>query len=294
MLKRLNNAIYLYSLTVNSTSLLDSDLLSESEFEKILKLLCKSYVYSKEAGSKNGRLHYQAVISLNQRTRNPIRAFAEHVPKEDLPFWHFCPCSNINALKRYVAKQPIGVVREYSRQFAAPNVFNEIILRHCQLGMLEILEEKADARSIFIFSSAGNLGKTTMIKYLINKHPTVVAPSVGTLDSAAQAITKRLQIYNADPGVQKIYLCWDVTRTSPLLNKKEKKIQLFSICESTVSGLLVSAFGGQLNSYYAAAGKAIPIIFTNADLSEFDDMVSLDREQYYKWNPIKRIWEHPK
>ncbi len=157
MLKKLNSAIYLYSLTVNSTSLSDSDLMSESEFEKILKSLCKSYVYSKEAGSKNGRLHYQAVISLNQRTRNPIRAFAEHVSKEELPYWHFCPCSDINALKRYVAKQPIGVVREYSKKFTTPNVFDEIILRHCQLGMLEILEEKADARSIFIFSSAGNL-----------------------------------------------------------------------------------------------------------------------------------------
>lgn len=293
MLKKLNNAVFLYSLTINSKSLSDSDLLSESELDKILKSCCKSYVYSKEAGSENGRLHYQAVISLNQRTRNPIRVFSEHLSNEDLPYWHFCPCSDINALKRYVAKQPIGAVREWSKKFVAKSVFEEIQLRHSQIGMLEILEKKADARSIFIFSSAGNLGKTTMIKYLINKFPTVVAPSVGTLDAAAQAITKRLQIYNADPSVQKIYLCWDVTRTSPLLKKLERKIQLFSICESCVSGLLVCAFGGSITSFYAEAGKAIPIIFTNADLSTFDDMVSLDREQYYKWDPIKRIWEHP-
>ncbi len=159
--------------------------------------------------------------------------------------------------------------------------------------MLEILEEQSDDRSIFVFSDTrGNLGKTTFIKYLMMKDGVgcVFAPTTGTLDSASSSVVRQLQAYNLDPGIQRIYLTFDITRTSPYLKNLEKKVQLLSLCEHAVSGLLSCAFQGATRNYYAKSGKTVPVIFTNASTKKFEDCISQDRECFYSYNYIKKEW----
>lgn len=260
--------------------------------EKILKKECKAYVFSLEKGSQ-GRYHYQCVVHLLNRTRNPKTQFIKHIGKSNIPYWEFSPCSNIRALKEYCAKDPLSEVCRFTSETLALPIFDQIQLRHAQLGMLEVLEEQSDDRSIFVFSDTrGNLGKTTFIKYLMMKDGVgcVFAPTTGTLDSASSSVVRQLQAYNLDPGIQRIYLTFDITRTSPYLKNLEKKVQLLSLCEHAVSGLLSCAFQGATRNYYAKSGKTVPVIFTNASTKKFEDCISPDRECFYSYNYIKKEW----
>ncbi len=112
----------------------------------------------------------------------------------------------------------------------------------------------------------------------------VYAPSTGTLDSQCVSIVRQLQAYNSDPGIERIYLTFDITKTSPYLKNLEKKVQLLSLCEHAVSGLLSCAFQGATRNYYAQAGKTVPVIFTNEYSAEFQDCISPDREYFYSYD----------
>ncbi len=151
MSKHQNNPIRVYSLTISSSHPSENLLLPIKDLEQILKKECKSYVFSLEVGSQ-GRHHYQCVIHLLERTRNPKTQFIKHIGKELIPYWEFSPCSNIRALKEYCAKSPLGEVSRFTRATKALPLFDQIQLRHAQLGMLEILEKEADDRAIFVFS----------------------------------------------------------------------------------------------------------------------------------------------
>ncbi len=120
---------------------------------------------------------------------------------------------------------------------------------------------------------------------------TVFAPSTGTIDSQAASIVRSLYTYNIDPGIEQIYLTFDITRTSPYLKNEDRKIALLSLCEHAVSGLLSCAFQGSTRSFYSKAGKAVPIIFTNAKVKEFHDLVSVDRERFYSYDYKLKVWE---
>lgn len=290
MSKQIKNPIRVFSLTINANHPTENTLITQQELEEILQKECKAYVFSLEKAS---RYHYQSIVHLKERTRNPLRQFIKHIGKDNIPYWEFSPCSDIRALSQYVAKSPLGETCRFSQPALAKTIFEHIELRHAQLAVSEILEKHSNDRSIFIFSSAGGLGKSTYIKWLHMQTGIgcVYAPSTGTIDSQAASITRQLYTYNIDPGIEKIYLTFDITRTSPYLKNQDRKIALLSLCEHAVTGLLSCAFQGSTRSYFAKAGKCVPVIFTNAHPREFEDLVSEDREFYYQYDYSKKTWE---
>ncbi len=155
MSKHQVNPVRVYSLTINSSSRTENLLLSTKDLEIILKKECKAYVFALEQGAQ-GRHHYQCIVHLMERTRNPHRCFLKHVPS-GIELWEFSPCSNVKALQNYVAKSPLGEVSRFSQQALALPIFDHIELRHAQLAMLEIIQKESDDRSIFVFSSQGGL-----------------------------------------------------------------------------------------------------------------------------------------
>lgn len=112
----------------------------------------------------------------------------------------------------------------------------------------------------------------------------------GTIDSQAASIVRSLYTYNIDPGIERIYLTFDITKTSPYLKNKDRKVALLSICEHAVTGLLSCAFQGSTRSYFAKAGKCVPVIFTNAPCSDFEDLISPDREHFYDFCYKTKTW----
>lgn len=291
MSKPNKNPIRVFSLTINSSHPTENKLLSTEELEKILKKECRAYVFSLERGIQ-GRYHYQCVVHLLVRTRNPQRQFIKYTSTQEIPLWEFSACSDIKALTSYVAKSPLGEISRFTQPTKPHNIFDKITLRHAQLGIQEILEQTANDRSIFVFSSQGGLGKSTYIKWLHMQTGIgcVYAPSTGTLDSQAASITRQLYTYNIDPGIQRIYLTFDITRTSPYLKNQDRKIALLSLCEHAVTGLLSCAFQGSTRNYFATSGKCVPVIFTNACLSEFEGLISPDREHFYDYSYKTKKW----
>lgn len=289
---QIKNPIRVFSLTINSSHPTENRLIPINELEIILQKECKAYVFSLEKGEK-GRFHYQSIVHLRDRTRNPSRLFVKQIGKDNIPLWEFSPCSNIRSLTTYVGKSPLGEVCRFSQLAVAKPIFDHIELRHAQLAMSEILEKEANDRSIFIFSSQGGLGKSTYIKWLHMQTGIgcVYAPSTGTIDSQAASITRQLYTYNIDPGIQKIYLTFDITRTSPYLKNQDRKIALLSLCEHAVTGLLSCAFQGSTRSYFAKSGKCVPVIFTNAHPNQFEGLISVDREYFYTYDYKKKSWE---
>lgn len=166
MSKPNKNPIRVFSLTINSSHPTENRLLKTEDLDKILKKECRAYVYSLEKGEQ-GRYHYQCIVHLLVRTRNPSRQFIKHTSLEEIPLWEFSPCADVKALSKYVTKSSLNEVSRFTQPTKQPDIFDQIKLRHAQLAIQEILENTATDRSIFVFStSLGGLGKSTFIKWL--------------------------------------------------------------------------------------------------------------------------------
>jgi len=279
------NGIRIWSLTINSPDPKAKTMsLSSQELSDVLKKVANQFVFALELGEKNGRLHYQCVVHLKERTRTPYVLIQPYVDKETLCFWQFQPANNVNALKQYCAKNPIGEVCRFTREFKPVPYFDEITLRPLQQEMVSIVEKERDDRSVFIFSDPiGNSGKSTLIKHYMNTECSVFAPSVGTPDSISASIVQQLSRKLQDPTTDKkcIYLLFDITHTSNLMKSADKRNNFASICESAVTGLLSCSFQGKTNSFYATAGKVCPIVMTNFEPNDYKSLFSKDRNHIY-------------
>lgn len=277
------NPLRIWALTINSPHPTEDRLPSRERLGEFLKKICKSFTFSKEIGSQGeGRYHYQCVINLQDkyRTRNPASLLYKMETKEfDYKYWEFQPCENYKALELYCGKDPVdGVVSRYNRKHVPPQHFNYKTLNHAQLGIKACIEKYAGDRSVFVFCNPeGNIGKTEFCKQLMMTDAVVFSSSVGSCDAIANQCVRDLAYFNNDPSISRIYLIFDITKTSPFLYK-ERLSQLASIMESAVSGILISSFGtGKSHKYFAEAGKCVPIIMTNEMPQRFAGMFSRDR-----------------
>jgi len=281
------NPIRIWSLTINASDPLLDTLVDEQSLASIFKKICKSYVFAKELGEQK-RFHYQCFLHLKEKTRTPVKLLSPYVDKEFMYLWQFSPAHDTNALKSYCAKNPVGEVCRFTQDYKPIALFEDIQLRPIQQQIVDLVEEHRSTRSIFVFSdSVGGIGKSTTIKFFLNKFPCVFAPSVGTPDSISQSIVRQLSEKNLDPTVKVIYLLFDITHTSNLMKDKNKKNNLASICESAVTGLLSCSFQGKTHSFYSRAGLVCPIIMTNFEPNVYKDLFSADRNNIY-WLDIDK------
>lgn len=284
---KVDNPVRIWSLTINAMDTTLDDLPNSKELGIIFQKECKSYVFAKEQG-EGGRFHYQCFLHLKDKTRTPLKVFkkasAGVIKSLYMYLWEFSPAKDMKALENYCAKNPIGEVSRFTSDYKPKAFqFEEISLRPIQQNILDLVEQNRNSRSVFVFSDyVGNIGKSTTIKYYMQNHACVFAPSVGTPDSISMSIVKQLAEKALDPTVKTIYLLFDITHTSNLMRNSDKKNNLGSLCESAVTGLLSASFQGKVYSFYDKAGKVCPIIMTNFEPNEYKTMFSRDRLHIYR------------
>ena len=204
--------------------------------------------------------------------------------KKKKKHWTWSPARDRYALREYAEKE--NICANFLRSYKPVKHFRHLELNLLQKQMHEIIQERKNDRRIFVFSDyKGNSGKSYLVKWYLNNHCTILIPQLGTIDSMAHTTTRMLAKIGQDPGVQNVYVFFDITRTSPFLSDKNRKSSMVSLLESTITGLLTTSFNGVISSFYAKAGFAIPIILTNENIETFDNMFSEDRrENYWLYN----------
>lgn len=131
--------------------------------EQIFKHECKWYVFQEEIG-KEGTPHLQGTICLKARQRmTELKKLNEKI--------HWESTKSVSGSLIYCNKIETKAGKVYSYGIDLPEELDLEEPRGWQLEVLEIIKSKPDKRTIHWFwEPIGNVGKTTLCKYLVAKH----------------------------------------------------------------------------------------------------------------------------
>lgn len=138
------------------------------QMEQRLKALASGYIFEEEVG-ECGTPHLQGYYETKRKSRwTQLKlTFKPHFEKA-----RGSRADNI----KYCSKDQ-GRRARYSENFKPPRplkLLTENMLRSWQKGVIDIVNQEPDDRSLFwIWSAHGNVGKTTFCKYLTAKHGAV-------------------------------------------------------------------------------------------------------------------------
>lgn len=132
------------------------------QLEQIFKHECKWYIFQEETGEL-GTPHLQGTISLKQRQR-----MTELKKLHNSIHWENTKC--VKASIEYCTKFQTRTGQIWSHGIEVPEQLDLDEPYGWQLKVLEICKTKADKRTInWFWEKKGNVGKTTLCKYLVAK-----------------------------------------------------------------------------------------------------------------------------
>lgn len=164
--------------------------------ENILKHECKWYLFQEEMGEE-GTIHLQGTISLiNKKRFNSVKRLHEKA--------HWERTRSIKNSIEYCQKKKTRV----GRMFCSGIEIDEEIRVHepygWQLDVMDIIKEEPDERTIHWFwEPHGNVGKSSLTKYLVHKHDAIKVSGKG--NDIAHIISKHKNV--------KIVIC-DIPRVT--------------------------------------------------------------------------------
>lgn len=145
----------------------------KTEDIEILRLkfleICKVFVFQEEIG-KNGTKHLQGCIELRRRMRWTEFSLPKNI--------HWEPTKKNEAAIAYCQKLDSRNGKIYSYGLPEPKAKLEIVetLRPWQQQIVDATREKPDNRTInWLYDQTGNIGKTTLTKYMVHKYNEIFA-----------------------------------------------------------------------------------------------------------------------
>lgn len=131
--------------------------------EQVLKHETKWYVFQAEVG-ENGTPHLQGTICLKVRQRlTQLKAIDPKI--------HWEPTKSVKASVAYCTKQETSSGERWVHGIDLPEELDIEEPWGWQLEVMNIIKDKPDKRTIHWFwEPNGNVGKTTLCKYLVIKH----------------------------------------------------------------------------------------------------------------------------
>lgn len=153
--------------------------------ERVFQVECDWYVFQEEIGAE-GTPHLQGTIKLKQRKR-----LSQLKPMID-PKVHWEPTKSVNASIEYCSKEASRTGKIYAYNIPIPEPLDIDPPKGWQLEVMNIITEKPDKRSIHWFwEPNGNVGKSTLCKYLVVKHEALFISGNG--NDIAYSLSKATQ-----------------------------------------------------------------------------------------------------
>ena len=135
------------------------------QMEQVFKQMCSGYIFEEEVGEE-GTPHLQGYLEFSKK----VRPFSLKLNKGI----HWEKAKGSRAQNIIYCSKDQGRLAKHSSEFKPPRpvkVLEECQLRDWQKGVLTVIGVDPDDRTLhWIWSSKGNLGKTTFCKYLTLKH----------------------------------------------------------------------------------------------------------------------------
>lgn len=133
------------------------------QIEQVFRHECKWYIFQEEKGAE-GTNHLQGTICLKTKQR---LSQLKHIE----PAIHWEPTKSVKASIEYCTKYKTRSGKIYSYGIDIPTPIEVDEPYGWQLEVMKIIKDKPDKRSIYWFyEPVGNMGKTTLCKYLVVKH----------------------------------------------------------------------------------------------------------------------------
>ncbi len=147
----------------------------------------QKYIIQEETGIE-GTPHLQGVMSFKDAKK--WTTLRKHAPI----YWK--PAKNLLACKLYCSKLETRTGHQWTKGYSIPNVVNDPLANKkpykWQQSIIDKVHEAPDDRTIhWIWSVAGNKGKSTLCKHLVLKHDAIVIG--GKWRDAYYAIAKRIE-----------------------------------------------------------------------------------------------------
>lgn len=137
------------------------------QLEHIFGYECDWYIFQEEVG-KEGTPHLQGTICLKVRQRlTQVKVFDPKI--------HWSNTKAVNASKLYCSKYETKNGAIYCKGIQIPEVIEVDEPYGWQLDVMNLIKNKPDKRKIHWFwESEGNVGKSTLCKYLALKHKAII------------------------------------------------------------------------------------------------------------------------
>lgn len=249
-----NNQHIYWCFTYNNYSLEQCELLFGA-----LKSICDWIVFQEEVGER-GTQHLQGTIKLKKRTR------LSNLKKIDGNI-HWEVTKQITASVAYCSRKNKRCGKLFTHGFTIDKQITVSEPYGWQLEVMKIIKNKPDNRSIYWFyDKKGNIGKTTLCKYLVVKHNAIM------LCGKSNDMYHMLSKFN-DPTL----ICVDIPRSS-------NEYINYGAIEQIKNGLV---FSGKYEGSQLVFDCPHVIVFSN-ELPDTDKM-SIDRWKIFNIN--KNCWK---
>lgn len=172
----------------------------EDQIDQIVHIMsheCEWYLFQEEKGEE-GTLHLQGVLKLKKKARlTQLKKWNTKI--------HWEPTKHISASIAYCSKVETRCGRMWSKGVQIPEELEIDQPYGWQLQVMDIVNSKPDKRTIWWFwEPSGNVGKTTLCKYLVVKHDALMV--TGKSNDMYHMISKH-------PNKRKLIVC-DIPRSS--------------------------------------------------------------------------------
>lgn len=170
--------------------------------EIILRDECTWYIFQEEVGEQ-GTPHLQGTLCLRERQR------ITQLKRLD-PRIHWEPTKSVKASIAYASKEETRAGKQFVYGIEIPQLVKVYEPRGWQLAVMDIIKTEPDDRTIhWFYEEHGNVGKSSLAKYLVVRHNANIVD--GDKKSIAQACvkTKHREIFIVDiPRISRGYVSY--------------------------------------------------------------------------------------
>lgn len=200
------------------------DEISVREVRDFLNEMCKKYCFQLEQGEKKGKFHYQGRFSLKMKKRKTELIKMLSVKWNS---FHISVTSTENRDNNfYVTKEETRVEGPFTEEndiYVPKDIRNIKELRPWQNDIRTMLQDYNERTVDVIFDNKGNIGKTTLVRYMMIHDDAEMLPFCNDY--------KDIMRMAFDVGPKKVYLV-----DMPRAINKEKLFHFFSGVETLKSG----------------------------------------------------------